>query len=214
MKLLLILALLLTAGLAQDRPAEDPKAQTEEEQGLVTDRDIAELPVVRAKEDCANYAWAAAVEAVLRSSGVSEYPQDYWMDKLYGGTLCLDSAGDFERLIKAIEGEYVLDDGKHVRFTATYTPGLPGNASDLLVPLLHNRVQIVFVNRKAMLFTGARWEDRPKPRGDRVLHVKELRFEDLTRPAGRRRMTINPETDDLSQVEGIFRINVAVVQNY
>lgn len=210
--------LLVPVILAQDRPAPDKDkaaeqtAAGEEAHGLISDRDITDLPLVRAEEDCANWAWAAAVEAVLRSSGVTEYPQEYWMDKLYGGTVCLDRVGEIERLIKALEGEYVLDDGKHVKISSNYSPGLPVNASELLVPLLQNRVQIIFVNGKAMLFTGARWEDVPKPMGDRTVIVRELRLADLTRPAGQQALTLNPETDDLSQVSGIFRISVAVIQ--
>ncbi len=217
--LLLAFTVFSASGLAQN-PDEPPKSGAAAEQqqppekkehATIVDRNVRDVPAVTAKEDCANWAWAAAVEAVLRSDGVREYKQDYWVDKLWGGR-CLESAGEPIDLIKALEGEYPIDDGRHVRVTATYAPGLPVNASALLVPLIYDRLQIAFVKGKAMLFTGAQWNEIVGSTGQRTLAVKELRFLDVTKPAAEQKMVIEVGADDLSQVDGIFQIDVSLIQ--
>ncbi len=191
--------------------AEQQQTPEKKEHGIIVDRNVRDVPAVKAKEDCANWAWAASVEAVLRSDGVQEYKQDYWVDKLWGGR-CLESAGDPEELIKSLEGEYLIDDGRHVRVAVTYAPGLPVNASAVLVPIIYNRLQIAMLKGKAVLFTGAQWEEIINSKGQRVVAVKELRFLDLTRPAAEQKIVIEVGADDLSQVDGIFQIDVSVIQ--
>src|SRR5690348_9995105 len=94
---------------------------------LVPDQhaEIADLLVPPAAQDCFNWSWAAGIEAMLRAQKVESLPQSYFIRKLYPGDLCVDEAVDFERLGRAVDGEYVVDAGRKVRLESRFTPGPP-----------------------------------------------------------------------------------------
>ena len=82
------------------------------------------LSMAPAKQKCENWAWAAAVESILRAQKVP-LAQSYWVTKADGGEVCKESATDLNALPKLINGSYVLDDGRKVRLVATLVAGAP-----------------------------------------------------------------------------------------
>src|ERR1051326_1921119 len=87
--------------------------------------DLKITPLVVARQKCANWAWAAALETVLRAQGVP-LDQTFWVLRLNHGEPCLDTTGAPEDLIRYLESDsHVLDDGRKVRLHVVYVPGPP-----------------------------------------------------------------------------------------
>src|SRR5438105_786095 len=75
--------------------------------------EIPGLASIPAKQPCQNWAWAAALESILKAQAV-ELRQSYWIMKSAGGELCKDDDTDLEALTKIITGEYIMSDGHKV----------------------------------------------------------------------------------------------------
>ncbi|HZU30040.1 MAG TPA: hypothetical protein VFB79_02925, partial [Candidatus Angelobacter sp.] len=67
-----------------------------------------------AKQPCENWALAAGVETMLHQQDV-DFDQNFWVMRLNGGELCVDTLPTMEALAKVMNQEFVLDDGRHVR---------------------------------------------------------------------------------------------------
>jgi hypothetical protein len=75
-------------------------------------------------QKCTNWAWAVAVEAMLKPQQVT-IKQNAWVQKANYGEVCIDDAPSLESLAKLVNGAYVLDDGRHVAWSRTSSPARP-----------------------------------------------------------------------------------------
>src|ERR1700761_1141904 len=134
---------------------EQPKPEEEKKpKGVIHLQEVKDVPQVHARQACNNYSWTASLEAVLGSQRVN-LNQEFWADRYYGGDLCLDEMGSPDDLIKKAEGEYTLDDGRHVKIEMQYFSGVPSNVSAFLVPIMNDELLILFLDGRAAVLTGA-----------------------------------------------------------
>src|SRR5438270_9319474 len=109
--------------------------------GWVLHKQTAELSTTAfkpAQKPCANWAWVAAITNMADARG-AHIEQQYLVDRLFGGSVCLTSAGDLAALTQKISHDYVLEDGQKFRLAAQYMPGAPTQADPIIAALRHNR---------------------------------------------------------------------------
>lgn len=213
--LLLVSVLLLPSlvGLAQSSDRSSNEKSEKEKlppKGVIHLQEIKDVPAVHAAQACNNFSWAASLAAVLAAQK-AEIKQDFWIDKYYGGDVCLDQIGAPDILIKTAEGEYVLDDGRHVELKLNYFAGLPSNASALLVPILSDQLLIVFVDGKAELLVGAMWDDYLSNRGERMIDLKELHLLDPLLDPDKQKVILDAGSEDLSKISGYMKVTATEV---
>ena len=206
---------------AQNAPVQPPAAPTQpnpEEpakeklppKGVIHMQEVKDVPPLHAIHACNNYSWVASLEAVLaaQQAGIK---QDFWADKYYGGDLCLDEIGAPDDLIRKAQGEYVLDDGRHVELKLEYFPGLPSNASALLVPILNDEILILFIDGKAELLVGAMWDEYQSRRGERMIDLKELHVLDPLLEGEKQKVVLDATGDDVNKITGYMRVKATEV---
>ena len=187
--------------------AGEPEKETKLPKGVIHEQEIKDVPTVHANQPCVNYSWAAALEAALASQH-ADIKQDFWIDKYYGGALCLDEIGSTDSLIKKAEGEYVLDDGRHVELKLEYFAGLPSNSSALILPIMQDEFLIMFVDGKAELLVGAKWDDYLSKRGERLIDLQELHLLDPLLEPEKQKIVIDTSGDDIGKVTGFMKVKV------
>ncbi len=208
------LGLLAAVAVVAAAPAWSAKNKKGAPLQLVPDQsaEIADLFVPPASQDCFNWSWAVGIEAMLRAQRVETLPQSYFIRKLYPGDLCVDEAVDFERLGRAIDGEYVLDAGRKVRLASRYTPGPPTIPEDLIAPLRQGRPLLLFWKGRAYVLYGVTYDEYLYPNGQRMYLIRELKLVDpLDKGAGRRVSFVNGK-DDPAEIEGILEVTAEPIQ--
>ena len=210
-----VLALLLVATLAVPALAQifhkTPKKSYPPfalHKGLTADLKI--MPVVVARQKCGNWAWAAALETVLRSQGVP-LDQEFWILRLNNGEPCLDSAGSPEDLIRYLERDaHVLDDGRKVRLHVVYVPGPPTAMDAIIGSVQSNRPVIVYWRGRARVLSGITYDEKVSPTGDHMFEARELRLVDLYAPPKdpARVAKFVKGTDSLSDFDGVMQVQV------
>jgi hypothetical protein len=119
--------------------------------------------------------------------------------------------GSPETLIKKAEGEYVLDDGRHVELKLEYFSGLPSNSSVLLLPIMDDELLILFVDGRAELLTGAKWDDYLSKRGERMIDLQELNLLDPLLEGEKQKVILDTSSDDVSKVTGFMKVKATEV---
>jgi hypothetical protein len=172
--------------------------------------DLKIVPVVVAKQKCGNWAWAAALETVLRSQGVP-LDQTFWVLRLNHGEPCLDSPGAPEDLIRYLERDaHVLDDGRKVRLHVIYVPGPPTGMDGLIRSIQNNQPVIVYWRGRARVLSGMTYDENVAPTGDHLFEARELRLIDLyALPKDPARVsTFVKGVDNLAEFEGVMGVQV------
>ena len=173
--------------------------------------ELSQPPSIVATQSCANWAWAAGVETMLRDRGV-DLKQDYWVMKANGGTLCVDDLGSLDKLADAVSGDYVLDDGSHIAITAHAVTGPPAeNLDDYIAALQQQRTVVIFLRGRAYLLRGLVYTERIAPNGHRGFELRELRLIDPTAPAAaeQRYVTFDREKDQMTGLDGAFDLSIS-----
>lgn len=172
--------------------------------------DLKMMPVVVAKQKCPNWAWAAALETVLRSQGVP-LDQTFWIVRINNGEPCLDSPGTPEDLIRYLErDDHVLDDGRKVRLHVIYTPGAPTAMDAIIRSVQQNRPVIVYWRGRARVLSGITYDENVSPTGDHIFAASELRLVDLyaTAKDPARLGKFVKGTDSLAEFDGMMQVQV------
>ena len=172
--------------------------------------DLKVVPVVVAKQKCGNWAWAAALETVLRSQGVP-LDQTFWVLRLNHGEPCLDSPGAPEDLIRYLERDpHVLDDGRKVRLHVVYVPGPPTAMDALIRSIQDNHPVIVYWRGWARVLSGMTYDENVAPTGDHLFEARELRLIDLYAPPKdpARVSRFVKGVDNLAEFEGLMQVQV------
>jgi hypothetical protein len=172
--------------------------------------DLKVTPIVVARQKCANWAWAAALETVLRSQGVP-LDQTFWVLRLNNGELCLDSPGAPDDLIRYLERDsHVLDSGRKVRLHVTYAPGPPTSMDSVIRSIQQNRPVIVYWRGRARVLAGVTYDENVSPTGDHLFVAHELRMIDLyAGPKDPARLgTFVKGKDNLAEFDGTMQVQV------
>ena len=172
--------------------------------------DLQMMPVVVAKQKCENWAWAAALETVLRSQGVP-LDQSFWVQRLNNGERCLNSPGAPGDLIRYLERDsHVLSDGRKIRLRVQYLPGPPTYVDGMIRAIQQNHPIIVFWRGRARVLTGVTYDESVASTGDRIFDARELRLVDLyAAPQDPARVAkFVKATDSLSEFDGTMQVQV------
>ena len=172
---------------------------------------IAGFTAVTAAQKCANWAWAAGVETLLRAQGV-ELRQPFWVQKASGSELCTP-LGNWESLARQVPGEYQLDDGRKVRLEARYAVGPPTAPDDLIAAVRRGQPVLLGWRGNVYLLHGVLFDEYISLTGVRRFEIKEMMLTSLVIPEGEERTTSFVKgRDDPSEIQGTLEIHATEIK--
>ena len=154
---------------------------------------------------CTNYAIAIAIAAMLRAQNVA-LDQHFWVQKANGGEVCLDPLPDLDRLARAVNGVYILDDGRKVTLETDVFPGAPRIPDDVIAPLKNGLPLLLLWKSRAYLLHGAAYDEYIYPNGQRMFQLTELKMTDVLAPAKEREVKFTNGADDPADIAAIIRV--------
>ena len=170
---------------------------------------VPNLAVPAPVQPCANWSWAAAVESILNAQKVSTAStlhQTFWIRKTYPGDVCDDRTIAPERLMRTVNGVYVLDALHKVRLESRFTPGAPTIPDDIIAPLRQSRPALLFWKGHAYVLYGVAYDEYIEPNGNRLFELRELKLLDPLLTGDKRLLSFVKGTDDASEIDGIFEV--------
>ena len=195
--------LLMLASLALDAGGQKKQHQQDYIKPDQTS-DLHDPKLVTAKQNCANWGLAAGLETMLAQQKVA-LDQSFWVMRLNYGEVCADLPA-IEHLIKVVNQEFVLNDGRHVRLELRFTPGAPANVDDVLAALKRDQPTLLLWRRHPYFLVGATYDERIGRDGTRRFEIKELRLADTFAklPA----VTFQKGRDDVGEIGGLLSVSV------
>ena len=160
------------------------------------DLEPAELP-------CVNWGWAAVVADMAAARGV-QISQQYLVDRLYGGSRCLDAAGDSEDLAKQLSHDYVLPNGQKFSLEARFIPGAPAQTDPLIVSVRQNRPLMLLWRNHPYLLTGLTYDEYIAESGNKMFVVTELQLFDPLAEKGKRTVVFSRDQDSPAEINGML----------
>lgn len=164
-----------------------------------------DVKLVTAKQDCENWALAAGVESMLAKQNVA-LDQNFWVMHMSGGELCLDKLPNMETLTQAVNKEFVLDDGRHVRLEAHFVRGAPVNIDALIAGLRLQQVSLLLWQGHPYYLTGITYDEHIGVDGTRYFEAKELRLANTY--AKQPGVTFQKGRDNPEDIGGILSVTV------
>ncbi len=169
---------------------------------------IEKAELISAERPCANWSWAAGVVAMAQARG-ARIGQGYIIDRLYGGSLCLDSPGDNQVLADQISHDYILDDGQKFRIDAHFTPGAPTQPDPLIADLRQDKPVMLFWRGRCYLLTAMEWQEYIAPTGNKIFAVQRLTlFDPTAQTPETREVTFSRDTDNPDDLNGTLDLDV------
>jgi len=165
---------------------------------------VEDIKVSTPAQPCTNYAWAVAVEAMLR---VQQVPLDqhFWVQKINNGELCIEPLPDWDRFARLLNGTYTLDDGRKFTLEVQITAG--GPTPDQAIPPLNKGVPIlIFWKSRAYLLRGVVYDEYIYPNGQRMFQIREMKLLDPLASAKQREVSFVNGTDDPAEVNAVVSI--------
>jgi hypothetical protein len=165
---------------------------------------------VPAQRPCESYAWAAALETILRARGVI-IPQQQWAIRANGGDACMDSTPDYPELIaKYINGDYTPAAGQRIHLEGSFAPGPPGYPDSLIASMKRGLPLVMIWNGHAYVLYGMKYDEYVQANGGRIFEVNEFMLVDPSRkkddPA--RLVSFLKEHDDPNSINGFLDVQV------
>lgn len=168
--------------------------------------DLENEKLVTAKQNCENWGLAAGLESILKKQDVS-LDQNFWVMRLSGGELCLSQLPSMETLAHAVNGEFVLDDGRHVRLELHYVSGAPSNVDDVVGGIQHKQLSLLLLRGHAYYLTGVTYDEYIGRNGSRLFEIKEMRLADtFPKLPG---SAFQKGQDDPADIAGTLSVSVA-----
>jgi len=165
---------------------------------------------VAAEKPCVNYAWAAAVESLLKQKQVN-IPQRDWVMKAYGGYKCiepLDTAA-YVNLMRTINGDYALTPERRVHMEAEFSVGAPMQPDPYIAAFREGESFMLVWNGKPYIWYGAVYDEYIHLAGNRMFEVTELKLLDpLAKSEKERLVSFVKGKDDANQIDGVMRVRV------
>lgn len=169
--------------------------------------DMEGIQLKAADQSCENWSWVAGITDMAAIGG-AHIDQQYLVDRLYGGSVCLPSAGDYNDLARHISHEYVLVDGQKFRIEAQFTPGAPTQADPLIVSIRQGRPVMMIWRNRAYLLTGMDYDEYISPTGNRMFMVTALKFFDPAAQEGKHEVVFSRDQDNPDELNGILELSV------
>jgi hypothetical protein len=164
-----------------------------------------DIKLISAKQNCENWALAAGLETMLRQQNVA-LDQNFWVMRMNGGELCLSDLPTIEALTQAVNKEFVLDDGRHVRLEIHFTPGPPVSIDPVIAGLKLQHVTLMLWRGHPYYLTGITYDERIGRDGTRFFEVKEIRLANtFAKLPG---VTFEKGRDDPGEIQGILSVKV------
>ncbi len=161
--------------------------------------------LITAKQSCENWALAAGLETMLRQQNVA-LDQNFWVMRMNGGELCLSNLPTIEALTQAVNKEFVLDDGRHVRLEIHFTPGPPVSVDPVIAGLKLQQVTLLLWRGHPYYLTGLTYDERIGRDGTRFFEVKEIRLANtFAKLPG---VTFEKGRDDPGEIQGILSVTI------
>jgi hypothetical protein len=168
--------------------------------------DLENEKLVTAKQNCENWGLAAGLESILKKQDVS-LDQNFWVMRLSGGELCLSQLPSMETLAHAVNGEFVLDDGRHVRLELHYVSGAPSNVDDVVGGIQHKQLSLLLLRGHAYYLTGVTYDEYIGRNGSRLFEIKEMRLADtFPKLPG---LTFQKSQDNPADIAGTLSVSAA-----
>jgi hypothetical protein len=166
----------------------------------------ADTKMVTSKERCENWALAAGLEMLLERQSVP-LKQNFWVMRWNGGELCVDRIPPMEAVAQAVNKEFVLEDGRHVRLELQYSPGPPADVDALIAGLKLRQVSLLLWRGHPYYLTGVTYDERIGRDGTRFFEIKEMRLADTypKEPAA----TFQKGRDNPDEIGGSLSVAVA-----
>ncbi len=158
-------------------------------------------------QKCTNWAWAVALEAMLKAQQVS-IKQNAWVQKAHYGEICIDDPPTLESLAKWVDGAYILDDGRHVRLQSRIISGAPTIPDDLIAPLALGRPVLIFWKSRAMVVRAVTYDEYIYPNGQRMFQIKQMVLVDPLLTGKNREVSFENGRDDPADIAGAFLVDV------
>jgi len=199
-----ILALLLSA-IAVILQADDKKKGNAFYLKLDQTLDLDSPKLVTARQDCENWGLAAGLETMLQRQNV-QLDQSFWVMRINLGEICVNQPPAMDHVAEAVNQEFVLDDGRHVRLELNFVAGAPTNVDAVLAALQRQQPTLVFWRGHAYYLTGVTYDERIGRDGTRNFVVKEMRLADTF--AGRPSATFQKGRDSVTELGGVVAVSV------
>lgn len=167
-----------------------------------------DINLITAKKSCENWALAAGLETMLQQQNVP-LNQNFWVMRMNGGELCLSDLPTIEALARAVNKEFVLDDGRHVRLEIQFTPGPPVSIDPVIAGLKLQQVTLLLWRRHPYYLTGLTYDERIGRDGTRFFEVKEIRLANTyPKIPG---VTFEKGRDDPGEIRGILSVKATAL---
>lgn len=160
-----------------------------------------------AERPCGNWSWVAGIVDMAETRG-AHIDQQYLVDRLYGGSVCLDSPGDLDDLAQRISHDYVLLDGQKFRLAASFTPGCPTQADPLILAIRQHRPVMMLWHNQSYLLTGMIYDEYIAPTGNKMFIVQELQFFDPVGAEGKREISFIRDRDNPDDLNGVLELSI------
>jgi hypothetical protein len=168
----------------------------------------ADTKLSTAKQSCENWAMAAGLETMLQRQNVS-LDQSFWVMRLNGGELCLSDLPAIDALTQAVDKEFVLDDGRHVRLEIHFEPGPPVNVDPVIAGLKQQQVTLLLWRGHPYYLTGVTYDERIGRDGTRFFEVNEIRLANTyPKLPG---VTFQKGRDDPAEIQGILSVSATTL---
>src|SRR5947209_11607622 len=168
----------------------------------------AETKLSKARQNCENWAVAAGLETMLQRQNVP-LDQSFWVMRLNGGELCLSDMPTIDALTQAVNKEFVLDDGRHVRLEIHFEPGPPVNVDPIIAGLKQQQVTLLLWRGHPYYLTGVTYDERIGRDGTRFFEVKEIRLANTY--AKLPGVTFQKGRDDPAEIQGILSVSATTL---
>ena len=160
-----------------------------------------------AERACSNWSWVAGIVDMAAARG-ARLDQQYLIDRLYGGSVCLDSAGDLDDLAQRISHDYVLPDGQKFVLSARFTPGCPTQADPLILSIRQQRPIMLLWRNHGYLLTGMVYDEFIAPTGNKMFMVTELQLFDPAGEEGKRQVSFVRDRDNPDDLNGLLELSI------
>ena len=169
--------------------------------------DLDKIALKPAQQPCANWAWVAAIADMAEARG-ARIEQQYLVDRLYGGSVCLNSAGDLGALAQKISHDYVLQDGQKFGLTAHYMAGTPTQPDPLILSIRQGKPLMLLWGGRICLLTGISYDEYQAPTGNKMFIVTELKLFDPAAEVGKRTLVFARDRDNPDDLSGMTDLSI------
>lgn len=165
------------------------------------------LDLEPAERPCVNWGWAAVVSDMAAARGI-HIGQQYLVDRLYGGSRCLDMAGDFENLAKQISRDYVMANGQKFVLEARFIPGAPTQPDLLIASIGESRPLMLLWRNRPYLLTGLTYDEYIADSGNKMFVITELQLFDPLGEEGKRAVVFSRDQHSPDEINGVLDLTV------